>query len=174
MLGPIAIAAALTNQPRITFALILIAGMLSDILDGVLARRFGVARPWLRRFDSGTDIVYYLCVLIATWCVAPDTVIKSILPLSLLALSELLVILFSFARFRAMPATHTYLAKAYGVVIFAAFFAILSFGLTAWVFWLLSAIGIAANLEILFILALSPTAPVDVLSVLHVKSNKGP
>jgi len=174
LLGPIAIIAALTNQPRIIFALLLVAGMLSDIFDGVLARRFNVARPWLRRFDSATDMIYYLCIFVAVWFLTPETITKSILPLALLVLSEIVVILFSFGRFRAMPATHTYLAKAYGLVIFAALFVVLTFGFGAWVFWLLSAVGIAANLEILFILALSTTAPVDVLSVLHLKSKRAP
>jgi CDP-diacylglycerol--glycerol-3-phosphate 3-phosphatidyltransferase len=167
--GPIVIAAALTNQSRLIFASLLVAAMLSDIFDGVLARRFGVARPWLRRFDSATDIVYYLCVFIATWFVARETIIKSVLPFCLLALSEIAVLLFSFLRFGAMPATHTYLAKAYGLIIFVAFFAVLTFGFGAWVFWLLTVIGLAANLEIFLILALSTRAPVDVLSIVDLK-----
>jgi CDP-diacylglycerol--glycerol-3-phosphate 3-phosphatidyltransferase len=167
LLGPVAVGLAATGQPRWLFAPLLVIGMLSDIFDGVLARRFGVARPWLRRFDSATDIAYYLCIFAATWFAARGTVMDSILPLALLGVSEVFCIVVSFIRFGAMPATHTYAAKIYGLAIFAAFFAVLPFHFGAWVFWLLAGFGLIANLEIVIILALSHSAPVDVLSIFH-------
>ncbi|MGD1088324.1 MAG: CDP-alcohol phosphatidyltransferase family protein [Verrucomicrobiota bacterium] len=43
LLGPIALVCALTNVPRWVYLPILVTGTLSDVFDGVLARRFGVA-----------------------------------------------------------------------------------------------------------------------------------
>lgn len=63
LLGPIALACALTNVPRWIYLPILVAGTLSDIYDGILARSFGVATPALRRYDSVTDVIYYLFIL---------------------------------------------------------------------------------------------------------------
>ena len=60
LLGPIALACAWTGVARLFFVPILVCGTLSDIFDGVLARRFGIATPGLRRYDSITDVVYYL------------------------------------------------------------------------------------------------------------------
>jgi CDP-diacylglycerol--glycerol-3-phosphate 3-phosphatidyltransferase len=170
LLGPVIIAMAMTHQGRMIFGLTLVIGMLSDIFDGVLARQFGVARPWLRRFDSATDIVYYGCVFVATWFAAPKTIV--IFPLVLLAASELVCIAFSFVRFGAMPATHTYAAKIYGIAIFGAFLAVLGFGFGGWVFWLLAIVGLAANIDIIIILGVSRTAPVDVPSIFRLKQRR--
>ena len=162
----------MTNQPRLLFAPLLVIGMLSDIFDGVLARALGVVRPWLRRFDSATDVFYYLCIFVATWLVAREAILETIAPVVVLVASEIAVIGVSLLRFSKMPATHTYAAKAYGLVIFAAFLAVLAFNFGAWVFWLLAAIGVVANIEILVILGLSRTPPVDVLSVIYLKKTR--
>ena len=52
LLGPVALAGALMNVSRWIYLPLLVAGTLSDIFDGILARRLGVATPALRRFDS--------------------------------------------------------------------------------------------------------------------------
>jgi phosphatidylglycerophosphate synthase len=70
LLGPVALACALTNVPRWVYLPILVAGTLSDIYDGILARRFGVATPALRRYDSVTDVIYYLFILAPPFCYA--------------------------------------------------------------------------------------------------------
>ena len=41
-------------------ALVLILGFVSDVYDGIVARRFGVATTGLRRLDSAVDTVFYL------------------------------------------------------------------------------------------------------------------
>ena len=54
LLGPIALACALTGITRFVYLPILIAATLSEIFDGILARIFGVATPALRRDGSIT------------------------------------------------------------------------------------------------------------------------
>ena len=56
LLGPIALACAGMGAARLVFVPILVCGTLSDIFDGVLARRFGIATPALRRYDTETVI----------------------------------------------------------------------------------------------------------------------
>jgi CDP-diacylglycerol--glycerol-3-phosphate 3-phosphatidyltransferase len=172
LLGPLAIAFALTNQPHFVYAPLLLIGMLSDIFDGVLARRFGVSRPWLRRFDSATDIFYYLCVFITTCLVAGDVVLRAIIPLILLIVSEVTCLVVSFVRFGSLAAIHCYSAKVYGLAIFAAFFAVLGLGFGSWVFFVLAIVALIANAEAMIILLRSRTAPVDVLSIFHLKRER--
>ena len=143
--------------------------MLSDILDGVIARKLGVVSPWLRRFDSATDIIFYACIFVTACLVARDVVWKAIIPLSLLAASEVVCVAVSFIRFGSLASIHSYSAKIYGLVIFAAFLGVLAFHLGPWVFFILAAVGIIANAEALLILLLSRSTPVDVLSVFHLK-----
>lgn len=169
LLGPIAIALAISEQPRLLLALLLLLGLLTDIFDGVLARRLGVSRVWLRRFDSLTDILFYSCIFVSAWITAHAIITKSVPPLLVVAASEIVCIVASLIRFRAMPATHSYAAKIYGLAIFAAFFAAIAFGVGPWSFWLLAAIALVTNIEILLIIALSRAAPVDIPSIFHLK-----
>lgn len=164
-LGPLAIALALAHSPRWIFAPLLLAGMLSDIFDGVLARRLRVVRPWLRRFDSATDIIYYSCVLAATWLVAAPILRASWLYLALIIGSEALCLIVSWVRFRVMPATHCYSAKIYGLALFCVFVAVLAFDAGAPAFAILSIFALVANAEVVAVLLLAREIPVDVPTV---------
>jgi CDP-diacylglycerol---glycerol-3-phosphate 3-phosphatidyltransferase len=165
LLGPVALAAVYLGWPRGIFLPLLIAGTLSDIYDGVLARRFGVSSDFLRRYDSATDVIYYLFILAATWIVSYATLEAHWLPITLLLGSEGAVIGLSLARFQALPATHTYLAKFYGLALLVCFAALLSFNAPGWIIPALAVVGVSANVEICAILGLSRTPPVDVVSI---------
>jgi CDP-diacylglycerol--glycerol-3-phosphate 3-phosphatidyltransferase len=88
LLGPIALDCALTNFPRWIYLPILITATLSDIYDGILARRYGVATPALRRYDSITDVIYYLFILGAAFVLC-KTVITQNWPLIALTIVAL-------------------------------------------------------------------------------------
>ena len=49
LLGPIALLGALEDISRFVYLPILVVATVSDIFDGVLARKYGVATPALRR-----------------------------------------------------------------------------------------------------------------------------
>jgi CDP-diacylglycerol--glycerol-3-phosphate 3-phosphatidyltransferase len=76
LLGPIALACAHAGVNRFVFLPILVAATLSDIFDGILARKFGVATPGLRRYDSITDIIYYLFLLAVAWILCKPVIAK--------------------------------------------------------------------------------------------------
>jgi CDP-diacylglycerol--glycerol-3-phosphate 3-phosphatidyltransferase len=165
LLGPLALACAVFGWPKILFAPILIIATLSDIYDGILARRLGVATSWLRRYDSVTDVIYYLFILYCAW-IAQKTAIKSHwLPISLLVGSEIATIFLSLFRFGVLPATHTYMAKLYGLCLLGCCLGFLAFNAPGWIITVLAVVGVAANSEISAILLMRKVAPVDVKSV---------
>src|SRR5271169_534974 len=88
LLGPIALACALTNVPRWIYLPILITATLSDIYDGILARRFGVATPALRRYDSIADVIYYLFILAVAWRLCQPVVTANLWLIGLMLMSE--------------------------------------------------------------------------------------
>ena len=51
------------------------AAFLSDIFDGVIARRLGVSIASLRKADSWADVCLYLCVGISAFLVHSDVII---------------------------------------------------------------------------------------------------
>jgi len=71
VLGPAIVVACLGGWSRYWMVGMLVAAFLSDIFDGVLARRLGVATEGLRLADSVADIFFYLCVAAACLAAYP-------------------------------------------------------------------------------------------------------
>ncbi len=165
LLGPLAVWMATHGVNRAWFIALLIAGLLSDIFDGVLARALGVSASWFRRLDSQVDIVFYLCILAATYLLEERTLRIGAPAIAAVVSLEALCIAVSLRKFRVMPGTHAWSAKVFGIVLFAAFLGILAFRWGPWAVWLAGAFGVAANAEVLAIIALSVDAPVDVAHV---------
>jgi CDP-diacylglycerol--glycerol-3-phosphate 3-phosphatidyltransferase len=166
VLAPVLVVLAHASAGGPAFLACLAAGFCSDVLDGVLARRLGVQSPALRRYDVVADVAFYLAVL---WCAcvrSPEVVLAYAWPLAGILLAEVACQALSLVRFGQSTATHAYLCKAWAVLLFASTALLLGFGVTT----LLAAmfvVGGLAYLDVLLILILAPTAPVDVPSALH-------
>ena len=166
LLGPVALVCALTNVPRWIYLPILILATLSDIYDGILARRFGVATPALRRYDSITDVIYYLFILAVAWLLCKPVITQNWILIALILFSEIACIVISYARFGKYPATHSYLAKFYGLCLLAALIALLVFNSGSWAVIALAIVALITNAEIIAIHFIMNTPPVDVRSIL--------
>jgi CDP-diacylglycerol--glycerol-3-phosphate 3-phosphatidyltransferase len=165
LLGPAALACALANVSRWSYLPILVAGTLSDVFDGILARRLGVATPALRRFDSITDVIYYLFILGAAWILCRNAIVKYWIWLALILASEAAVIFACCAKFGRYPATHSWLAKFYGLCLLAGLIALLVFNAGGWAIIALAAVALTTNAEIIAIHLLMKQPPVDVKSI---------
>lgn len=165
LLGPVALLCALTNVSRRIYVPILVAGTLSDIFDGILARRLGVATPALRRYDSITDVIYYLFILGAAWILCRPVIANNRLLLALIVLPEAVGILVCLLKFGSYPATHSWLAKCYGLCLLGGLIALLGFNAGNWVLIALAVVALATNLEIIAIHLLLDRPPVDVKSI---------
>ena len=162
-LAPVLVFAAWQAWRGPAFVVLLTAGLLSDVYDGVLARRWDVATAALRRLDSAADVVFYAAVLVAAHHVHPAAIDRWRWAIAGLALLEAAVQVTCLVRWRSVQATHSFLAKLWGLTLWVAFAALLGFGVATSVPVAL-AVGYAADAEVLAILLLSPTVPVDVRS----------
>jgi len=165
LLGPAAWLCALTPVSRWVYLPMLVAGTLSDIFDGILARRLGVATPALRRYDSITDVIYYLFLLGAAWILCRPVLEANRLLLALILMSEALVVLISYAKFGKYPATHSWLAKIYGLCLLGGLISLLVFNAGSWAMIALAIIAVVTNTEIIAIHLLMNKPPVDVKSI---------
>lgn len=71
------------QRDRPTFAILVLLAVLTDILDGPLARVSGVASKFGANVDSAADFLFYISLPVWTWLFRPD-VIDRFLPLILL------------------------------------------------------------------------------------------
>ena len=167
LLGPAALMLAWAGAPRWVFLPLLLAGTLSDIFDGILARRFGVATPALRRYDSIADVIYYLFILGALWCLCSETIRNNIPSFAVILGTEAAGITVCAVRFGKYPATHSWLAKFYGLCLLGALIALLAFNAGSWAVIGLAVVAAVANGEIILLHLLAQTPPVDVPSIIH-------
>lgn len=176
-LAPATVLLAVNQVEGWPYPLILVTALMSDLFDGVFARRLGVSRPWVRRYDSATDVVFYLSVCGALW-ILREAIIWEYLGLIAAVLSlEFLCNAISLIRNGSLPATHTLLAKIWAVLLALTFAVVLGWG-AAWPLLDMTLIyGIVVDLEVIGIIVLTPGPAVDVLTIFHAwrlrRSTKG-
>jgi len=147
------------------FLPILMVGTLSDIFDGILARRFGVATPALRRYDSITDVIYYLFILGTLWRLCHAVVVQNLWAVAVLLLTEAAAVFVCVVKFRKYPATHSWLAKFYGLCMLGCLIALLAFNAGSWAIILLATVALVTNSEIIAMHLMADKPPVDVRSI---------
>jgi len=174
LLGPIALACALAGIARFVYLPILIAATLSDIFDGILARKFGVATPALRRYDSIIDIIYYLFILAVAWLLCKPVIAGNLWLIALMLLSEAGGILICLVRFGKFPATHSWLAKFYGLCLLGCLVALLVFNAGSWAIIALTVVALVTNLEIIAMHLIARSPPVDVPCIFALPKRQAP
>jgi phosphatidylglycerophosphate synthase len=124
-LAPVMVLVALAGPYRPAFAVCLLAAFLSDVFDGIIARRLGIATPLLRRLDSAADTVFYVAAVYCVWHLHPDVLRDHAYSLLLLLGLELGRYGFDWLKFRREASYHMWSSKLWGVALFIAFFAVL-------------------------------------------------
>lgn len=159
------------NSRWIAFALFVAAGV-TDLMDGVVARRTGTTSQLGAKLDTAADIVMFgvmiVCVIVwagsALWELVPWLVAVAMVRVGNLVISGL--------RFKMFASIHTWGNKLAGLVIFAAFDVyVLTDSLVA----LLPAIGVAglSALEETLILLTTKTLDINRKSLLHRTADGG-
>jgi phosphatidylglycerophosphate synthase len=149
-LAPALVVLARTDVPGIVLAALLVAGFVSDVLDGVVARRTGSVTPFLRRLDSSVDTVFYLGVAYAAWHRHPDALRALALPILVVLGGELLNYLVAYLKFRREASYHARSARLWGLLLFMALLTLLGTG-SAVLLPVALAAGLLAELETLAI-----------------------
>jgi CDP-diacylglycerol--glycerol-3-phosphate 3-phosphatidyltransferase len=111
LLGPMTITGAKCGWNGATLAGIVVTALLSDIFDGVLARRCGCDSAAVRLFDSMSDMVFYLCVGTAIWIGHPQVWRANGGLLAALLGLEAARMAVEIARYGKPASYHSYLAK---------------------------------------------------------------
>ena len=167
VLGPVLIWLVRGGSAGLPYVAMCLLAFGSDYFDGVLARRFGVDSALVRRFDSATDTVFFLCAAWSAWLLHADLLRPFLWMAAGVAGLEVARYVYDLAKFRREAAYHAWSAKAWGLSLFAALVALMGFGqATPWV-PLALALGIVADAEGLAISMILAVWTYDVKSVWH-------
>jgi phosphatidylglycerophosphate synthase len=146
---------------------LLIVAVLTDVLDGVLARRLGVSTQRLRRLDSSIDQIFWLLVVLSSYVAFPAFFMEYGRQLKLLLALEALTYIACFLKFKKEVATHTFAAKAWVLVMLATLVQLCLSGHSGWLFQLCFYVGILSRLEIIAIIVAMNTWASDVPTLYH-------
>lgn len=145
----------------------MITAFLSDVFDGIFARRLNVATPNLRRLDSVADTIFYLSAIFAGWRLYPGAITERLAPLLALCGLELVRYLYDLAKFGREASYHMWSSKLWGVALFVGFFALLALGISGLPVSVAIYVGIVADLEGLAISIVLREWKTDVPTILH-------
>lgn len=169
LLGPVMILLTYNygDDVRMILVVLLLLGILSDIFDGIIARNTGVSSAKLRRMDSQTDLIFWLCAGWCAWLLNPEIVIGNKYPIITIFVMEGLTYVFSILKFSKETCTHALLSKLWGLTLFAAFVSIIGFGHAGIPMVLAFAFGIISHIDVYLIILLLPKWVHDVPSAWH-------
>ena len=155
------------NQYTTIAIVLLTTGLLTDIFDGIIARRLNVSTQKLRRLDSSIDQAFFISVSISTYIQCPDFFNSNALKSIVLLASEGLIYLVCFIKFKKEIATHSIGAKIWTLILFATLVQIIiqcqSTVLFEMCFW----VGILTRFEIIAIIIVLKQWTNDVPSIYH-------
>ena len=156
------LALAFGASARMACAVLLALGVLSDIFDGVIARRLGSVTDRLRTYDSRADVVFWLGVTIAMLVLHPRLVAATWPMVAVLGAMELTTHALSYARFGKEASPHHILSKLFGLALWALFTQLLLTGAGGWLLWLVFLVGVASQIEAFAITLALPAWRCDV------------
>jgi phosphatidylglycerophosphate synthase len=164
-LGLVAFNFSIHNQ--IVFAVSIVAALLSDIYDGVLARRWQIDTENLRRWDTRADTLFYLCVFAVAVMRYPEAFQNRWLIIAALITAEVIQHVFAAMKYGRHASYHSIMSKIWGLMMAAAMIALLGFGVNNWfmdltIFW-----GICCNVQGLLMTLLLPTWHRDIPTLVH-------
>jgi CDP-diacylglycerol--glycerol-3-phosphate 3-phosphatidyltransferase len=146
---------------------VLLAAFVSDILDGVVARRLGCITPGLRHADTLVDTLFYVAAAIALWVAVPGAFAAASLPLALLIAIHVSRTTFELTKYGRVASYHMWSSKALGIVLVITMTTVFLTGRPSVLIPLTLWFGIANELEGFAASAILPAWIPDVPSLLH-------
>ena len=169
LLAPILLGLAifLGETAKPTILVLMYLGLLSDILDGIIARKQNISSASLRRMDSQADMVFWLSIGLATWILFPQLISSNSFSISVILAMEASCYLISFLKFKKETCTHTFLSKMWGLSLLAAFSSLIGFNHAGFPFHLAIVLGLISHLDRILITLILPKWTHDVPSAYH-------
>ncbi len=153
---------------------LMIAGLITDIFDGIIARKLNISTEKLRILDSNVDQVFWLTVIATIFYLNSDFILKNILWVFFIVALEALAYVISYQKFKRTIATHSILAKFWTISLVVFLVSLTLNSTSHWPFLICIVLGIISRIEIILIILKLKTWTTDVPSILSVsKINQG-
>lgn len=162
------------EESRFIILSLMFIGLLTDIFDGIIARKVGVSSEKLRRLDSQVDLVFWLSLGFAAYFINTELIKSEWKNITLIFIMEALCYIISFIKFKKETCTHAFLSKMWGLSLLIAFTYLIGFQQAGWAFYLTIILGFISHLDVILIILILPKWQYDVPSFYHAwKIRKG-
>lgn len=160
-------------EPVVIISLSIYA-IVSDVLDGIIARHLKISTKEMRQMDTKIDTVFWFSCLFYISINHPLFLKNHLLQVGVLVFSEFLIIVFGFLKFQERISYHTIISKFWALLLLWFFIDLVlnqsgeySFMISFWY-------GVFVQIEIVLIAAILKKTQTDVPSVFHaIKLKKG-
>lgn len=152
---------------RLLINVLLVTGLLTDVFDGIIARKLNISTVKLRRLDSVVDQVFWISSLVAAYLICGTFFKERAILLFLLLAAEAMTYGVSYIKFKKEVATHAISSKFWTLLILATLIQIISSCDSSWLFMTCFYVGMVTRMEILAILLLLSAWENDIPSVFH-------
>lgn len=166
-LGPVMIMLNFLSQKGSIAAVCIGLALLSDVFDGVLARRWHLDTVTLRRRDTRADTLFYACVLAVIWLQHPEALQRRWLLIAGLITAEVIQHVFALVKYGRHASYHSWISRIWGLLMASAMIGLLGWGMDNWFLDLTIAWGILCNLQGLAMSLLLPRWHNDVPTLFH-------
>ena len=141
--------------------------IISDIFDGIIARKLGVATAKLRIYDCWADFVFWLAAVWCIWICFPDLVRANAFLVIFLFIFEPLPDIIYLIRFKKQGCSHAYSSKTFGIALVLMFTCLFGFGVAGIPFYVAIFIGLLSQIDRILIALLLPARICDIPSCYH-------
>lgn len=169
LLAPILLLLAIYigEESKKIIVILIFLGLLSDIFDGIIARKLNVSSTRLRRFDSQVDLIFWISVGICCYILNPEIIKGQKIGVFLIIIMEIICYSISFIRFKKETCTHAFLSKIWGLLLFSTFISIIGFNYGGILFSITIILGIISQIDVILIILILPKWQNDIPSCYH-------
>lgn len=154
-------------ESRFIILTLMYIGLLTDIFDGIIARKVGISSEKLRRLDSQVDLVFWLSLGFAAYFLNPTLIKDEWQSILLIFTMEALCYIISWIKFGKETCTHAWVSKLWGLSLLLSFTYLIGFQTTGWAFDLTIILGFISHLDVILIILILPKWNYDVPSFFH-------
>ncbi len=169
ILAHIIIFLAILLKEKSSFIIIILMylGLISDIFDGIIARKQNISSEKLRRLDSQTDMIFWLSVGCSCYIIFPELIRENLFAIWSILVMEILCYIISFLKFEKETCTHAFLSKIWGLTLLTAFTSLIGFQHVGFPFYLAVIVRFIAHIDVILIILILPKWTHDIPSCYH-------
>ena len=160
-------------QASILATLLIIGGLITDVFDGIIARRMGISSESLRIWDSNVDQFFWLAIISSVFYIHYQSILPHLKTITIVIILEVIAYTLSYIKFNKSIATHSILAKIWTLCLMVWIIEIILCQ-SNYTFPICFGLGIISRVEIILIIIMLKKWVTDVPSIIVVgKINRG-